>query len=146
MVFEEYEVLKNNYLGTQREYDEIINEKEEIFNKTQSRAITYDKEKVKSNNMTNSFDNYLIELERKKIGERLTEAKSLLSERKNLLNIKESELRDSKAFYDNVYVLLYLENMEVSDVALKLNYSRSQIYRIKSNIDKRCDKMRQKLC
>ena len=146
MIYEEYEEFYAKYLNIQKIYDDILSEREKIFNKTQAKAITYDKEKVKGGTTDNAFDTYLIELERKKIDERLTEAKSILDDRGRLLKLKEQELRASKALYDKIYVFYKLENLKVYSIAKTINYSESQIYRIIHNIEKRCEKMREKVC
>ena len=136
MVFVDYEIAKLKYLETQGIYDQVITEKEELFSRTQPKGTSFDKELVSSANFGNNFDQYLIEKEKKQIDAKLMEAKELLNERGNLLNVKEKELRASKALYDRIYTMRYIDNVRVMVIARKMSYSESQIYRILDRIEK----------
>lgn len=146
MIYIEYEVYKTKYKETQSIYDEILTEKERIFQKTQSKAIRYDVEKVSSGTYSNILDNYIVEKDEKRIDERLEEVKSLLDDRERLLKLKEKELRESKALYDKIYRMHYLDRMKPYRISEFIGYSKSQIYRILDKIDKnikdatKCDK------
>ena len=142
----QYERFKNRYLDAQRMYDTILSEKEELFSKTQPKTVSYDKEKISGGHGTDAFEQYIMDLERKKITQRLNEIKSLMDDRGHLLELKEQELRQSKDLYDRIYSLRYLEHRKPENIAHNIGYSVSQIYRILTNIDERCDKMRKHLC
>lgn len=137
MVFLEYESFKTNYLKTQRMCEKILEEQERLFTKTQPNAIRYDKDKVQGGFPVNNLDQYMIEKEKKQIDGRLKEAKQLLKDRKDLLILKEQELRESKDTIDIVYVFKYIENVNPEHIALYLNYSKSQIYRIIEKIEQK---------
>lgn len=96
MLYNEYEQLRIKYYEAQNKCDEILSEKEALFQLTQPKAITLDKEKVSGGGGNNIFDTYLIKKEEKKIDQRLEEANNILKNRKQLLEIKEQELRKSK--------------------------------------------------
>ena len=137
MVFIEYENLKAKYVSIQQICDQILQEKEKYFVRTQPDAIRYDKLNVAGGEKKNHFDEYLQNCESKRIDERLNEAVNILHARAELLKIKEQELRESKDIYDIVYTMKNLDNIKIHTIARALNYSESQIYRIIDKIQKR---------
>ena len=136
MLYVEYEKYLNRFKTTQAKVDEILTEKEAIFLKTQTQGIRYDLEKITGGAYTNIFESYVIDLEKKKIDERLQEAKSLLEERKMLLDMKERELRNSKELYDKIYRMRYIDNLSPYNIGERIGYSTSQVYRILDKINK----------
>ena len=136
MLYVEYEKYLNRFRSTQAKVDEILTEKEAIFLKTQTQGIRYDLEKITGGAYTNIFESYVIDLEKKKIDERLQEAKSLLEERKMLLDMKERELRNSKELYDKIYRMRYIDNLSPYNIGERIGYSTSQVYRILDKINK----------
>lgn len=134
MVFIEYEYQKNKYDELQNIYNDILEEQERLFTKTQPNAIRYDKEHVMGGMIDNSLEEYIIAKDKKKIDERLKVAEKLLQNREKLLKIKERELRESRDKIDKIYVCKYLEGMHPDKIANALNYSKSQVYRILQKI------------
>lgn len=141
MLFLDYEEYKTKYIETQKKYDEILSEKEELFARTQPKAIRFDVERVAGGKQEKTFDTYLIDKERKRIDERLDEVKSLLEDRERLLKLKRVELYESNELYDKIYRLKYVETIRAYKIARMLNYSPSQVYRILEQIDKAIEKM-----
>lgn len=139
MIYPEYHALKQRYKEAMQRVDDIIQEQEELFQRTQPSAIRYDAEKVKSSNMPNLLDDYVIEKEQRHIVERLAEAHRILDERKALLKEKETELRDSKHIADVVYCCRYIDRMRIRKIRRITNYSDAQIYRILDGIRKELD-------
>ena len=137
MIYLDYEQFKDRYLETQKKYDEILAEKEELFAMTQPKAIRFDKERVSGGDPVNSFEQYVIRKEKQRIDERLLEAKSLLDDRERLLKLKEKQLRESKDISDKVFLLRFIEHKRVYLVAKMVNYSEPQVYRILDGIRKR---------
>ena len=137
MVYPEYERLKESYERMQSVCDSILREKEKYFTKTQPNAIQYDKLGVSGGEHSNGFDEYLDKCKEHKIDERLNEAISMLQARGELLRLKKIELRDSKDINDIIYVMKFLDYAKPSTIAMALNYSESQIYRIIEKIQKR---------
>lgn len=131
-----YEDFKNKYLETQKKYNEILKEKEELFLKTQPKAIIYDKEKINISYRHNAFDEYLIAKEKARIDERLAEIKAILNDRERLLFLKEQELRSSKNHIDQIYKMRYLDCYNIRKIAKISSYSESQIYRILERVKK----------
>lgn len=129
MLYEEYETYKLKYYEIQKKYNEILNEKEELFSLTQPKAISYDGEVVDGGNPKNVFDEYLMLKEKKNIDQRLDEIKSILMDRKELLTSKEEELKDSKHIQDRIYVYRYLHNLTIKKIAMAVPCGEATVYR-----------------
>ena len=136
MLYIQYHEFKIKYNNAQKDYDDILSEKERLFARTQPQATVYDKEKVNGGSPTNAFDEYIIEKEKKNIDARLVEARSILEDRERLLKLKEEELRRSGDWYDKAYVYKYIDGLKVREIKYKMPYCRSQIYEILSKIQK----------
>lgn len=136
MIYLEFEKYRDKFLNAQQMFNNILIEQEQLFTKTQPNAIQYDKEKVSGGGGGNILENYVISLEDRQIHEKLSMLRQLLDDREKLLRQKESELRQSTNKYDKIYVLKYLEGYSISRVADKLNYSKSQIYRMLGKMNK----------
>lgn len=134
MLYGDYYECQQKYRDAQSVYDGVLEDRELLFERTQPKSTEYDKERLDGGKQSNVFDDYLVQLERKRIDERLEEADRILELRKHLLELKEAELRKSSEPADRVYVLRYLEHCRIHKIASKINYSESQIYRILSTI------------
>jgi hypothetical protein len=138
MIYLEYERFRVKYADAQRMVDEILEEKEKLFQRTQPKSTMgeYEREFDKAirvggsgGTKVNQVEEYVIELEERQINERLTEAKAILEDRAALLQQKEQELRASKHIDDELYCLRYLDRMRVRKISQMMNYSEPQIYR-----------------
>lgn len=136
MLYEEYEEYKNRYYEVQRKYNEILNEKEELFAKTQPKATKITGEKTTGGKHINTFDDYLIQKERKNIDQRLEEVKTILEDRERLVKLKEQELRTSNNSHDKIYRCRYIDRLTIEKTARLSNYSRSQVFNILKEIRK----------
>jgi len=138
VLYVEYHQLKTKYVLVQSQYDAILTEQEELFARTQPTAVDFEKERVTGTKTSNPFDAYLIEKEKKRIDERLEEVKGILDDRKELLDMKERELRASKDWYDIIFKYYYLDNLSITKIENRIPYSRVQIWRklnvIKDNL------------
>lgn len=134
MLFIEYEEYKNKYYEVQRKYNDILNEKEELFSKTQPKATQIKGEKTTGGVHRNLFDDYLIQKERKNIDKRLEEVKSILEDRERLVRLKEQELRASNNSYDKIYRCRYVDRLTIEKTCRISNYSRSQVFNILKEI------------
>lgn len=132
MIYREYEVCKSKYRELQRNFDAVLTEKERLFVKTQPKAIVYNKDKVQSGHDVNVLEDYVTSCE--DIDKQLNELRRLLDDRWMLLKVKEEELRRSQDKKDKVYVLLYLDCISIRKVAETLNYSKTQVQRINSEL------------
>lgn len=129
MLYVEYEDYKYKYYNAQKFYDAVLDEKENLFNNTQPKSTSLENERVSGGNPVNSFDSYLMKKEEKKIDERLAEAKSIVDDRKYLLDTKEAELRSSNNPYDKIYTYRYLDRFKVYKITRLVDYSEAQVYR-----------------
>ncbi len=134
MLFLEYEKTKRKFHEIKRVYDSILAEKENLFLKTQPRAVDTGKEKVTGSHIGSPFDAYVMELEEKGINERLDEAKALMEQRQSLLSQTEDELRHSEELEDRVYIMRYMERKKVRRISKVIGYSEPQVYRTLKNI------------
>ena len=128
-LYMEFVDYRAKYLEAQKHYDEILNEKAQLFETTQPKAVISDNEKISGGVKNNSFDDYLITKEKQRIDERLAESKKILEDRELLLKLKEKELRASNILIDKIYCMRYLDGVRVNRIAIIANYSESQIYR-----------------
>lgn len=136
MLYIEYEIYKNKYYEVQRKYNEILNEKEELFARTQPKATKITGEKTTGGKHTNTFDDYLIQKEKKNIDQRLEEVKSILDDRERLVKLKEQEIRASNNSYDKIYRCRYIDRLTIEKTCRISNYSRSQVFNILREIRK----------
>ena len=138
MIYIEYARLKKKYGQSLKDYESIVDEKKALFEKTQPQGVNVEKERVSGGETVNTFDTYIIAVERAQIDKRLKEAKSISDSISEVLKRKESELRASKDWFDIIYKLRYVDNLTITQVANRLPYSRAQIWRklneIKKNI------------
>lgn len=134
MVYLQYAAYKLKYEETQRLYDEILSEKQELFQRTQPGAVNYDMERVSGGTVSNKYDEYISQKDKKRIDERLNEIRSILDERSLLLRQKEKELRESADVRDKVYYMRILDHVRIYKIANANHYSEAQIYRILHDI------------
>lgn len=147
MIYLEYERLKEKYYLAQRWFDQALTEQERLITKTMPSAISYDKDSVQSSPSSNMLDDYVIEMEEKRVKEKIERMRLLVDSRESLLNSKEKELRKSHDKFDKIYVNHFIDGLSPKSIAKALNYSISQVYRmieaIKSAIRKdatKCEK------
>lgn len=136
MLYEEYEIYKSKYYEVQKKYNDILNEKEELFARTQPKATQIKGDKTSGGKRTNTFDDYLIQKEKKNIDKRLEEVKSILDDRERLVKLKEQELRASNNSYDKIYRCRYIDRLTIEKTARISNYSRAQVCNILKEIKK----------
>ena len=135
MIYTAYEDLKDKYMEAQMLCDEILTEKQALFAMTQPSSIDYGRDRVEGGRQSNPMETYMIRKEKAQIEQRLSEAKTILKDRYELLKVKERELRESKHIYDKIYRMRYLDRLRVYRIARKVNYSESQVYRILQDIE-----------
>ena len=145
MIYLDYEECKIKYAQLQIQFNQVLTEKERLFTRTLPNAIRYDKDHVQSSPDSNVLEDYVVALEESKIDESLGRLRQLLEDRERLLELKEKELRKSRDKDDKIYRFRFLDGYGINKIARTLNYSKSQVYRILSQIEKRCDKMRKLL-
>ena len=130
----EYEELRWRYNEALERCNKILEEKEELFARTQPKSVRFDQERVEGTPNAHIFDDYVMTMEKRKVNERLAEARSILDERKHLLEHKEWELRQSKDIKDRLFVLRYLDRWRIRRISKATQYSEAQIYRLLQEI------------
>ena len=126
------------YKEAERTLEEVLNEYEVISQKVQPKNSLAEHEREFSKEVIlpasgrkmNKADEYVIAMEQRKIRERLYDAKIILNERKELLEIKEQELRRSRDIYNLIYLLKWVDGLKADAIVEKTGYSRSQVYNI----------------
>lgn len=106
MVYKDYDRFKKKYHEAQNTLDSLLVKKESTENKRQLRQIN----------------------------QKIRDAQSLLSEREELLNLKEQELKNSNEPTDRVYYYRYIEKLNVKRISKKVHYSETQVYRFLTTI------------
>lgn len=144
MLYPEYEAYRIKANEAQERFAKMLMEKERIFTKTLPSAITYDKDVVQHSIEGNPLENYVCEMDEKQIDEKISQLRESISDWLILLDMKEKELRKSLAIPDKVYLLRYIECNSINRIASKINYSKSQTYRVIKQIERRCEKMKRK--
>lgn len=134
MVYLEYEDFKSKYLETQKKYDAILREKEDLFQRTQPKSANMTEDRVSGGSASNAFEQYVIAKDKKQIDERLAEARGILEDREKLLSMKLVELRQSNLIEDKIYRMRFVDRLRVWKIARLVNYSEMQVYRILSSI------------
>lgn len=135
MLYHEYERLRAEYLTAQDIYRDVLNEKEELFQRTQPKGLRTDSEHVSGGAVRSAYDEYLIAKDELRIEERLKEAQDLMLRRKDILTSKEIELRASFHTRNKIYTLRFIDRLKIKRIARLTNYSRSQVYRIVQSLE-----------
>lgn len=135
--FIEYERCKAMYAKLQEAFARALMEKERLFTRTLPSAIRYDQDKVQSTIDGNPLEDFVISLEDKELEERISSYRQHLKDWGMLLDIKEKELRQSRILLDRVYVCRYLDGLSIKRMCGVLNYSRPQVYRKLSQLNKK---------
>lgn len=134
MIYIDYHNCKKKYEEIKKLYEQIVEEKERLFLKTQPKPVSIDKVNVDGGSRNNLFDNYLMEKEKKQLDIKLNEVKELIDDRYKILLDKEKDLRASKEWIDKVYVYKYLELYSVKKILHLIPYEEAQIYRMLKEI------------
>lgn len=94
---------------------------------------------AKTGSRINRTEEYIIEVERKDLKRRAEDAERVLHLKRELLGLKEAELRKSKNVYDCLYAGKWIDHKKVSEIQRELDlkgicYSTSQVYEILKRI------------
>lgn len=135
MLYVEYEQCKRDYHETHKQFKLILDEKERLFERTQPKAVRFDKDVI-SGGTVNLFEEYVSAKERSWVDERMNECRNILQDRKRLMDLKGAELRQSKEIHDRVYVMRYIDRRRINHIARMTNKSRATIFRVLDEIRK----------
>lgn len=134
--YPEYEQFKRKYSDLQKAFVRVLLEKEKLITQTMPRAIQYGKDKIDNNIDDNPLEDYVISVEEKGLDKKIAKLRRHMMDWKLLLDAKEEELRASMAILDRIYVSRYLDGQSINQICRVMNYSRPQIYRKLSQIQK----------
>ena len=120
----------NEFLQAQQDLQEVLDEWEIVFQKTQPKG-NYS-ERV-SGTPRNKTEEYVIEVERRRLRKRKADAEAIIEAKKQLLDIAEEQLRKSRDIYDLIYTKKWVDHKRPKDIYRELDfmgmsYSRSHIY------------------
>jgi hypothetical protein len=136
MLYVDYLQAKVKYEDALIAVSEILDEKTVIFQRTQPKSPIMDSERVDGGTPLNKSEEYVVEMEQKRIEERLETAKSIMMDRKVLLDHKLADLKQSKNIYDRIYRHKWLDGMRVGEIGMIMHYSEAQVYRLIKIIEK----------
>ena len=136
------------YLRAQERVEKILNEQEEIFQKVEPKSSLAEHERdylpnnpsTGGKGLSRKAEEYAIEMERRRIKERLSEAMDILADRRTLMLQKEEELRKSKDIYNMIYTLRWVDGMKPDAIVEATGYSRSQVYSITKQIQRQIER------
>ena len=132
----------NEYQEAQANLQNVLDEYMVVFQRTQPK-IKYGERT--SGNPVNKTEEYVIEVERRRLRERMSEAQEIIEAKKVLLDIAEADLRKSRNIYDLIYLKKWVDRKRPKDIQreldlLGMSYSRGHIYviinRIKAQINR----------
>lgn len=127
MLYVDYVILKQSYDESLRRLKELLDKKEEAFTRTLPNAIRYDITKVIHSVNTNSaLDDYVMNIEA--IEQEIRRARVIVYERKEMLNLKEQELRKSHDIDDIIFTLRFIDGHKWQRIAEMLDYCDGAIY------------------
>lgn len=109
MLYIEYEQYKRRYHQVQSQYDELLTKKEKLI--AQKKPTD-------------------------EVNAKLDEFRLLLNDRKNLLILKEDELRKSKDSEDIIYRMKYIDKASVQSIRFVVHYCETEVYRKLGKINK----------
>lgn len=116
---------------------ENMEQKQALFYRTQPSSVPFDKDggKTTPGSGTDTVDRYLIDLEQSGIDARLRACRDLIKQMSEMIKDDELLLEMSIESKDQVYRMVYIEHRSVPDVASRLHFSQSYVYRILKEIE-----------
>lgn len=123
-----------NYYDLQKELAialtrlKALKEKRELyFNSTQPGGMSYDEPVVMGGTTNNAFDVYAEKVIEIDLQIKLVEAEILITQKH--LKAMEDSLRKMNGTLEKIFVARYIDGLTINQIARKMNYSRSQVYR-----------------
>lgn len=135
--YQRHKQHRKELLKVIQEYSNDLERKKALFYRTQPSSVPFDKDggKTMPGSGSDTVDRYLIELEQSGIDARLRTSRELINQMNERIKDDELLLKMSIEMVDQVYWMVYIEHRSVSDVAAKLHFSQSYIYRMLKEID-----------
>lgn len=132
------------YLQAQDVLNDVVNDYLVAFQKTQPHSPCYSG--IQYSGIVDKTADYVIEVESKHLKQRAEDAEKALHLKKEILDLKEADLRKSRDIYDLLYTAKWIDNKRVKDIIRDLDlkgiyYSTSQIYEIIKRIKKEIERV-----
>ena len=118
-----------------KEHSKIVDEKVELFQRTQPSSVDMGKVGRGTSTGTDKVDSYLIKNEERQVDARLKASKEICEEMIRRLDYDEKMVRMSSEAADRVYALRFLDRLSIGDIASRLHYDQSYIYKIVKKIE-----------
>lgn len=141
--YKEHRKAYIEFLNAQRIVNDVADEYLAAFQRTQPHSPSYSG--VQYSGFVNKTEDYIIEVESKHLKKRAEDAERVLHLKKELLDLKEGELRKSKDVYDLIYAGKYVDHKKVSEIIRDLDfkgicYSTGHVYEILKRIGKEIER------
>ncbi len=134
-LFIEHYRLNEEYKKVKKEFDKSLEKKSQLLYSIVPGSANFENELVK-NNSNDKFINYTIKME--EIDKEINVRRNLKDVLAYRLKLKEIELKKSDNILDKVYYLRIVERIKVRQICIKINYSKTQTYRILEEVRKKC--------
>ena len=138
MIWPQDERSKKALEQAQRDFTEAVDQKAELFQRTQPSSTSLEDEAVSTSriNGTDRFDAYLIESERKQIDLRLKEGAEVVDAMRKRLQIDRELLEQSIDTEDRIYLHRFVYGKRVISVSIAVGLSEDHAERILTRINK----------
>lgn len=133
-LFVEHYRLNEEYKEAKKEFDKALEKKSQLLYSVVPKSANFENELVK-NNSNDKFINYTIKME--EIDKEINVRRNLRDVLAYRLKLKEIELKKSDKLIDKIYILRYMDRLKVKFISIKINYSKTQTYRILDEIEKK---------
>lgn len=134
-LFIEHYKLNEEYKEAKKEFEKALEKKSQLLYSVVPKSANFENELVKGSS-SNKFLNYTIKME--EIDKEINVRRNLRDILAYRLKLKEIELKKSDNILDKVYYLKFVERMKVRQICIKINYSKTQTYRILEEVRKKC--------
>lgn len=114
----------------QKDLKEVLDLQEEAFQMTQPKSMSTDTDGGRSTMYSDRAGDYLVRLERLNIEERLKVLREALAAKRERVEAVQKLLAVSGLLEDRIFYLRYIEHIPPQDIASKMHYSQSYVYRV----------------
>jgi hypothetical protein len=136
MIYVEHARIRAKCFKALQNYERILDERNRLFERTQPKGINAEKDRVNGGESVNAFDSYLIAKEKARIDEREKEAQAASNSAFVLLRQIEKQLKESNDIYDQIYRLYRIEKLNPAQIAARVPYSKTSVWRKIKEINK----------
>lgn len=136
MIWPQYERHKQELMQAQEDYNEVINMRAELFQRTQPSAVKMDQE-VSSGSLisgTDKTDSYLIRMEQLQLEERIKGSEQIVTGLLKRQELDRQMLRLSTEDEDIIYYHRYIHKKTRQAIAKITGFSDTKIKRISKKI------------